>query len=45
MKDSVVDGKDRRSNFHDPGFEGEGDGGVARAELDLHQSPDTVGQL
>ena len=45
MKDSVVDRKDSWGNFHDPGFEGEGDGGVARAELDLHQAPDAVRQL
>ena len=45
MKDCVIDGKDRWSNFHDPRFEREGDGGVARAELDLHQAPDAVRQL
>ena len=45
MKDCVIDGKDRWSNFHDPRFEREGDGWVARAELDLHQAPDAVRQL
>ena len=45
MKDCVIDGKDRWSDFHDPRFEREGDGGVARAELDLHQPPDAVCQL
>ena len=45
MKDCIIDGKDRWSNFHDPGFEREGDGGVPRTEFDLHESPDAIGQL
>ena len=45
VKDCVIDGKDRWGNFHDPRFEIEGDGGVAGAELDLHQAPDPVRQL
>ena len=45
MKDSVVNRKDSWGNFHDPGLEGEGDGGVAGTELDLHQAPDAICQL
>ena len=33
--------EDALCDLHDPGLEGEGDGGVAGAELDLHQTPDT----
>ena len=33
--------EDALCDLHDPGLEGEGDGGVAGAQLDLHQTPDT----
>ena len=45
MEDSIIDREDSRGDLHDPGLEGERDGGVAGAELDLHQAPDAVRQL
>ena len=45
VEDSIVDREDSWSDLHDPGLEGECDGGVAGAELDLHQAPDAVRQL
>ena len=32
-------------NLHDPGLEGEGDGGAAWGQLDFHQAPDAIAQL
>ena len=45
VEDSIIDREDSWGDLHDPGLEGEGDGGVAGAELDLHQAPDAICQL
>ena len=34
--------EDSLGNLHHPGLEREGDGGVARGKLYLHQAPDAV---
>ena len=45
MEDSVIHLEDALGDLHDPGLEGQGDGGVAGAQLDLDQPPDSVGQF
>ena len=45
MQDGVIDLEYTLGDLHHPGLEGQGDGGVARAQLDLDQPPDAVGQL
>jgi len=45
VKNSIVHLENSLCDLHDPRLKGEGDGGVAGRELDLHQAPDAVGQL